>query len=207
MLHDLSNAPRGAIIVLQACAHNPTGSDPSAAQWQLISDVIQRNGLFPFFDSAYQGFASGDLNQDAYSVRLFVSRQMELFCAQSFSKNLGLYGERIGNLTIVQKKSSTMDAVASQLGSIATNSYLTPPVFGAKIVETILCDPDLCADWNKSIQIMANRIKSMRRLLYTELVRLGKPGNWNHIVDQIGMFSYTGLTGECKFMATSAYEA
>lgn len=93
LIEDLENAPENSVIILHACAHNPTGSDPTVEQWNKIADVIMEKKLFPFFDSAYQGFASGDLEKDSLAVRLFVSRGFELFCAQSFAKNFGLYSK------------------------------------------------------------------------------------------------------------------
>lgn len=152
--------------------------------------------MFPFFDSAYQGFASGDPVRDAFAVRYFESRGFELFCAQSYAKNFGLYCERVGNLTVVQKDAATTAAVLSQLTLIVRAMYSNPPAFGARIVDAVLNDPVLRKEWYECIKIMSNRIIKMRKALYDELVRLGTPGTWNHIVDQIGMFSYTGLNGE-----------
>merc|ERR1719300_1430013 len=104
MLEDLRNAPAGSAVILHACAHNPTGIDPTQDQWKAIADVIEEKKIFPFFDSAYQGFASGDLDADAWAVRYFANeRKMEMLCSQSFAKNFGLYNERPGNLTVVVK--------------------------------------------------------------------------------------------------------
>lgn len=158
--------------------------------------ILQSKKLFPFFDSAYQGFASGDPVRDAFAVRYFESRGFELFCAQSYAKNFGLYCERVGNLTVVQKDAATSAAVLSQLTLIVRAMYSNPPAFGARIVDAVLNDPILRKEWYECIKIMSNRIIKMRKALYDELVRLGTPGTWNHIVDQIGMFSYTGLNGE-----------
>lgn len=231
MLEDLSNAPEGAVIILHACAHNPTGCDPTQEQWKQIADVIevrisiqndiiplillkfsslflsfceifQSKKLFPFFDSAYQGFASGDPVRDAFAVRYFVSRGFELFCAQSYAKNFGLYCERVGNLAFVQKDAATTVAVLSQLTLIVRAMYSNPPAFGGRIVDTILNDPNLRKEWYECIKIMSNRIINMRKALYDELVSLNTPGTWNHIVDQIGMFSYTGLNGKHKINNT-----
>lgn len=134
--------------------------------------------------------------RDAFAVRYFVSRGFELFCAQSFAKNFGLYCERVGNLTVVHKDSSTTTAVLSQLTLIVRAMYSNPPAFGGRIVDAVLNDPALRKEWYECIKIMSERIIKMRKALYEELVRLGTPGTWNHIVDQIGMFSYTGLNGE-----------
>jgi aspartate aminotransferase len=192
-LADLEEAPEGAVIILHACAHNPTGCDPTSDQWVKLADLMERKKLFPFFDSAYQGFASGDPDHDAKAVRYFVERGFELFCAQSFAKNFGLYCERVGNLTIVQKTPATRDAVASQMTLLVRGMYSNPPAFGSRIVATVLNTPELRQEWMDCIQTMSSRIKQMRERLYNRLKELGTPGTWKHIVEQIGMFSYTGL--------------
>ncbi|XP_039449739.1 aspartate aminotransferase, cytoplasmic [Culex pipiens pallens] len=193
MLEDLRAAPEGAVVILHACAHNPTGIDPTQDQWKQIADLCEERKLFPFFDSAYQGFASGDPNKDAFAVRYFIERGFELFCAQSFAKNFGLYNERIGNLTVVQKDSTTSAAVASQITLLIRGMYSNPPAFGSRIVNLVLNDPTLRAEWMDCIKTMSSRIITMRKALYDELVALGTPGTWTHITEQIGMFSYTGL--------------
>lgn len=193
MIEDLKAAPEGAVIILHACAHNPTGVDPTQDQWKQIADVCEEKKLFPFFDSAYQGFASGDPNKDAFAVRYFVERGFELFCAQSFAKNFGLYNERIGNLTVVQKDDSTKAAVASQITLLVRGMYSNPPAFGSRIVNLVLNDATLRSEWMDCIKTMSSRIITMRKALYDELVALKTPGTWEHITQQIGMFSYTGL--------------
>lgn len=193
MVADISAAPEGSVIILHACAHNPTGCDPTEEQWRRLADVFEEKKLFPFFDSAYQGFASGDPNKDAFAVRYFVSRGFELLCAQSFAKNFGLYNERIGNLTIVQRDSSTTAAVSSQVTLLIRGMYSNPPAFGARIVSTVLNYPELRQEWMECIKTMSGRIIKMRQALFDELTKLGTPGTWNHITQQIGMFSYTGL--------------
>ncbi|XP_055531726.1 aspartate aminotransferase, cytoplasmic [Wyeomyia smithii] len=193
MIADLKAAPKGSVIILHACAHNPTGIDPSQEQWKQIADVCEQKKLFPFFDSAYQGFASGDPNKDAFAVRYFVERGFELLCAQSFAKNFGLYNERIGNLTVVQKSSATSAAVASQITLLIRGMYSNPPAFGSRIVSLVLNDASLRAEWMECIKTMSSRIIAMRKALYDELVALKTPGTWEHITNQIGMFSYTGL--------------
>lgn len=217
MLDDLEKAPEASVVLLHVCAHNPTGCDPTREQWISIANVIevfmmslaltifqklnsisffQRKKHFAFFDSAYQGFASDDLDKDAFSVRYFAYRGLEMLCSQSFSKNLGLYGERVGNLIIVHRDPSTMASAMGKLASIAYYMYAFPPKHGALIVEAILNDVDLHAEWLGNIKVMTGRIKSIRLSLYNALMRLKTPGSWNHIVDQIGMFWYSGLSGE-----------
>jgi aspartate aminotransferase len=193
MLEDLGNAPENAVIILHACAHNPTGVDPTQEQWRQIADVIEQRGLFPFFDSAYQGFASGDLEGDAWAVRYFDSRGFEFLCAQSFSKNFGLYNERVGNLTIITKTAAVMSPIRSQITLLVRANYSNPPNHGGRIVGTVLNDPELYAQWKGHIKTMADRVILMRNGLRQRLEKLQTPGTWNHITDQIGMFSFTGL--------------
>lgn len=192
-VNDLKNAPEGAVIILHACAHNPTGCDPTKEQWVKLADVIEEKKLFPFFDSAYQGFASGDPVHDAFAVRYFVERGFELFCAQSFAKNFGLYNERVGNLTVVQRSDATSAAVQSRFTLLVRFMYSNPPAFGGRIVGKVLNTPELRQEWMDSIRTMSTRIIKMRKQLKEELINLKTPGTWDHITEQIGMFSYTGL--------------
>lgn len=194
MLKDLDEAPENAVIILHACAHNPTGCDPTPEQWNKIANVIEEKHLFPLFDSAYQGFASGDLDKDAYAVRMFAERGIEFMCTQSFAKNFGLYNERAGNLVIVMNDTKEVAQIKSQLILIVRGMYSNPPNHGARVVATVLRNTDLFKEWQSHICTMSGRIKEMRKSLYERLIRLGTPGYWEHITQQIGMFSYTGLT-------------
>jgi len=201
MVEDLNNAPAKSVVILHACAHNPTGVDMSKEQWAKVADICHERDLFPFFDCAYQGFASGCLDTDAWAVRYFVSRGFELFCAQSFSKNFGLYNERAGNLTVVMKEQSNMVNFKSQLTLIIRAMYSNPPAHGVRIVDTVLSNPDLYQEWRECIRVMSSRIIEVRAGLRKRLEDLGTPGDWSHITTQIGMFSYTGLTEEmCLFL-------
>ncbi|KAI9482533.1 aspartate aminotransferase [Zychaea mexicana] len=193
MLQTMRSAPAGSVFILHACAHNPTGVDPTQEQWKGIAEVMRAKGHFPFFDCAYQGFASGDLDRDAWAVRYFVEQGFELFVAQSFAKNFGLYGERAGNLTIVAKSPADAGHVFSQIEKLQRSEISNPPAYGSRIVDIVLNDPALYAEWKENLKYMSNRIISMRKQLYARLVELGTPGTWNHITDQIGMFSFTGL--------------
>ncbi|XP_051773290.1 aspartate aminotransferase, cytoplasmic [Ctenopharyngodon idella] len=192
-LGDLENAPDHSIFVLHACAHNPTGTDPTQDQWKQIADVMKRKNLFAFFDSAYQGFASGNLDKDAWAVRYFVSQGFELFCAQSFSKNFGLYNERVGNLTVVAKDQDNLNRVLSQMEKIVRITWSNPPSQGARLVAITLNTPELFAEWKDNVKTMADRVLLMRDQLKEKLKALGTPGSWEHITEQIGMFSFTGL--------------
>lgn len=195
MCEDLKAAPENAVIILHACAHNPTGCDPTQEQWKQLAEIIREKNLFPFFDSAYQGFASGDLDQDAWAVRYFSENGFESVVSQSFAKNFGLYNERVGNLTVITSDKSVIPAVKSQITLIIRGMYSNPPSHGARIVSTVLNNPQLCSEWKECIKSMSNRIKEMRKGLRERLLALGTPNKnqWNHITEQIGMFSYTGL--------------
>merc|ERR1712241_1284862 len=194
MMEDLEGAPMHSVIILHACAHNPTGVDPTKEQWAKIAELIRRKNLFPFFDCAYQGFASGCLDTDAWAVRYFVSQGFELFCSQSFSKNFGLYNERAGNLTVVSRDSANLERIKSQMTLIIRAMYSNPPSHGARIVATVLNNPELYQEWRDAIRTMSSRIIEVRTALRARLEDLGTPGDWSHITSQIGMFSYTGLT-------------
>jgi len=193
-LADLSAAPKGSMIVLHTCAHNPTGVDPTIEQWNGILDVIQEKELFPFFDTAYQGFATGDLEKDSAPVRMAISRGMELMASQSYSKNFGLYGERVGCFSIVCRSPEVASAVLSQLKVIIRPMYSNPPTWGARIVATVLNDKQLFDEWVDELRGMSSRIQRMRQELYDAIKKNGTPGTWEHILNQIGMFSFTGLT-------------
>ncbi|KAJ3118123.1 Aspartate aminotransferase, cytoplasmic [Physocladia obscura] len=193
-LESLKNAPLGSIFVLHACAHNPTGVDPTHEQWKQIAAVIKERKHFPFFDCAYQGFASGSLAQDAWAVRYFVESGFEIFVAQSYSKNFGLYSERCGCLTVVTSTEQQAINVRSQLCRLNRSSISNPPAYGARIVNAVLNDPTLFTEWEENLRTMAHRIIKMRSECVRHLTDLKTPGSWDHITSQIGMFSYTGLT-------------
>ncbi|KAJ4850468.1 hypothetical protein Tsubulata_031800 [Turnera subulata] len=173
LLEDLGAAPAGAIVLLHACAHNPTGVDPTSEQWEQIRQLIRSKELLPFFDIAYQGFASGSLDADAQSVRMFVADGGECLVAQSYSKNMGLYGERVCETSDVASR------VESRLELVIRPMYSNPPIHGASILKA-----------------MADRIISMRQQLFDALSTRGTPGDWSHIIKQIGMFTFTGLNSE-----------
>ncbi|TXG62232.1 hypothetical protein EZV62_013595 [Acer yangbiense] len=194
MIADIKDAPEGSFILLHGCAHNPTGIDPTPDQWEKIADVIQEKNHIPFFDVAYQGFASGSLDTDAASVRLFAARGMELFVAQSYSKNLGLYAERIGAMNVVCSSADAAVRVKSQLKRLARPMYSNPPIHGAKIVANVVGDPTLFNEWKAEMEMMAGRIKNVRQKLFDSLSAKDKSGkDWSFILKQIGMFSFTGL--------------
>mmetsp|Transcript_8529 Transcript_8529/g.21831 ORF Transcript_8529/g.21831 Transcript_8529/m.21831 type:complete len:447 (-) Transcript_8529:120-1460(-) len=194
MKADLESAPAGSVVILHACAHNPTGIDPTKAQWQEILDICTTRGLLPFFDSAYQGFASGDLITDAFAVRMFAESGIEMLVSQSYAKNLGLYGERVGALHCVAADADNAKRALSQLKRIARALYSNPPTTGARIVAEVVGDDALFAEWKQEMMGMAGRIKSVRQQLVDCLKEMSPNRNWDFITDQIGMFSYTGMT-------------
>ncbi|KAG9323486.1 hypothetical protein KVV02_007811 [Mortierella alpina] len=197
MVNDIKNAPKGSVILLHACAHNPTGVDPSQAQWDELSKVVKEAGHFAFFDMAYQGFASGSTDKDAYALRKFVKDGHLVALSQSFAKNMGLYGERTGSFSLVTSSAEEKARVDSQIKIVVRPMYSNPPVNGARIVATVLNTPELNAEWLKEVKTMADRIITMRTQLKSHLVNDHKSKlNWDHITNQIGMFCFTGLTPE-----------
>ncbi|XP_004395810.1 PREDICTED: aspartate aminotransferase, mitochondrial isoform X2 [Odobenus rosmarus divergens] len=195
-VEDISKMPQQSVLLLHACAHNPTGVDPRPEQWKEIATVVKKNNLFAFFDMAYQGFASGDGNKDAWAVRHFIEQGINVCLCQSYAKNMGLYGERVGAFTVVCKDADEAKRVESQLKILIRPMYSNPPVNGARIASTILTSPDLRKQWLQEVKGMADRIISMRTQLVSNLKKEGSSHNWQHITDQIGMFCFTGLTPE-----------
>ncbi|KAL3858743.1 hypothetical protein ACJMK2_008997 [Sinanodonta woodiana] len=195
-LDDISKVPEGSVIVLHACAHNPTGVDPKPEQWKELSAVMKKRNLYPFFDMAYQGFASGDIDKDAFPVRQFLADGHTLSVCQSYAKNMGLYGERAGAFTIVCSSSDEAQRVMSQLKILIRPMYSNPPVHGSRLVTKVLTDPALRSEWLKEVKGMADRIITMRQKLVAGLKREGSKRNWQHITDQIGMFCFTGLKSD-----------
>jgi len=196
LLTDLKNAPEKSVVLLHACAHNPTGVDPTAAQWKRISEVCAQKNHVVFFDVAYQAFASGDAAQDAQAVRSFIQDGHKPLVVQSFAKNFGLYGERTGVLSAVCATKKEATAVNSQLAILIRSMYSNPPIYGARLVSTVLNDAELKKVWEKDVKEMADRIKSCRAGLVKALKDVGSTKDWSHITKQIGMFAFSGLTPE-----------
>ncbi|KXZ44764.1 hypothetical protein GPECTOR_62g879 [Gonium pectorale] len=194
MMEDLTAAPAGSVVLLHGCAHNPTGVDPTAEQWGAIADLCKERNLLPFFDVAYQGFATGDLDKDAFAPRLFVERGLEIVVAQSYSKNLGLYGERVGALVMVLNDKEAATRCLSQLKRLARALYSNPPTWGAKIAAEVVNDKELFDEWKGEMRGMAGRIERVRGELKTALDAKYPDKDWSFITRQIGMFSFTGLT-------------
>ena len=194
MLADLNDATPGSCVLLHTCAHNPTGVDPSEAQWQQIADVCKARQLYPFFDTAYQGFTSGSLDKDAYGLRLFLAQGFEMVIAQSFAKIMGLYGERTGCLHFVCADKQTAARVLSQVKIVVRTNYSSPPKHGARIAAAILNNPQMRQQWLDELVAVCARMNDMRNALRGALEKKGVKGDWSHITTQIGMFSFTGLT-------------
>ncbi|KAJ0182069.1 hypothetical protein K1T71_002791 [Dendrolimus kikuchii] len=195
-IEDISKIPEGAIILLHACAHNPTGVDPKKEEWVKLSQVVKERKLFPFFDMAYQGFATGSVDNDAFAIRQFVKDGHQVMLAQSFAKNMGLYGERVGALTMLCGDPESAAKVMSQVKIMIRTMYSNPPLYGARLVTEILTHPEIKTQWLKDVKLMADRIITMRHKLRTGIEGRGNPRKWNHITDQIGMFCFTGLKPE-----------
>jgi aromatic-amino-acid transaminase len=195
MLAALERLATGSIVVLHACCHNPTGVDPASEQWARIADVVRSRGLVPFLDLAYQGFAEG-VDADASVVRRFAATPGPLFISSSFSKSFSLYGERVGALTVVGGDQGEAARVLSQVKRVVRANYSNPPTFGGQIVATVLATPELRELWDKELGGMRDRIKSMRARLVDALHARVPGRDFNSMLRQRGMFSYSGLSKE-----------
>ena len=196
MKADLEAMDEGDVVMFHACAHNPTGVDPKPEHWTALSAICKEKGLFPVFDMAYQGFASGDCDFDATALRAFVADGHSPLLCQSFAKNMGMYGERIGAFTVVGADEEEAKRIESQLKILIRPMYSNPPINGARIAATVMSDIDLRAEWMGEVKGMADRIITMRTQLKGYLEEHGSTLNWDHVVDQIGMFCFTGLSQE-----------
>lgn len=192
-MEDINKIPEGSVILLHACAHNPTGVDPKPEQWAEMSKVVKQRKLFPFFDMAYQGFASGNIDNDAVALRMFIKDGHQVALAQSYAKNMGLYGERVGAFTITCENKDEAARVMSQIKILIRPMYSNPPIHGARIAARILNTANLRTQWLGEVKGMADRIISMRKQLKDGLAKEGSSRDWKHITDQIGMFCFTGL--------------
>jgi aromatic-amino-acid transaminase len=193
MIAALENLAPGSIVVLHACCHNPTGVDPTPAQWTRIIDVVRARGLVPILDLAYQGFGEG-IDADAAVVRSFTATPGPLLVTSSFSKSFSLYGERVGALSMVTADKDEAARVLSQLKRLIRANYSNPPTHGGQIVSTVLCSPELRALWEAELATMRNRIKLMRAMLVERLHERIPGADFRFILAQRGMFSYSNLT-------------
>ena len=195
MLAVLNEVPKGDVVLLHACCHNPTGFDLSHDDWQRVLDVVRSRDLLPLIDFAYQGFGDG-LEQDAWSTRLFAAELPELLITSSCSKNFGLYRDRTGALIVCAKSADKLIDIRSQLANIARNLWSTPPDHGAAVVATILGDSALKQLWSSEVEGMRSRIAQLRSGLVEALAPHGLSERFAHVGVQRGMFSYTGLSAE-----------
>lgn len=195
MLASLADAQAGDVVLFHGCCHNPSGIDPTEEQWRQLASLSAEKGWLPVFDFAYQGFANG-LEEDAVGLRLFTEKNLELIVASSYSKNFGLYNERVGACTIVTKDSDTAEKAFSQAKAIIRANYSNPPAHGASVVTVILSNPELKAEWIEELTTMRERIQRMRQLLVTTLQEKGAKQDFSFIINQNGMFSFSGLNKE-----------
>lgn len=195
MVADLETASAGDIVLLHGCCHNPTGIDPTADEWETLAKLCADKGLLPLFDFAYQGFAKG-VEEDAAGLRVFAKHNSEILVASSFSKNFGLYNERVGAFTLVAKEEDVAATAFSQVKSIIRSIYSNPPAHGSAVVTHILNDADLRAEWEKEVAEMRDRIQEMRELFVATLKSEGVEADFSFIERQNGMFSFSGLSKE-----------
>lgn len=195
MLASLSQVQPGDVVLFHGCCHNPTGIDPTAEQWQKLAEISQANGWLPLFDFAYQGFARG-LDEDAEGLRIFAASHQELIVASSYSKNFGLYNERVGAITLVAADAGVAETAFSQVKYTIRANYSNPPAHGAAVVATILSSDALRTIWEQELSDMRQRIQRMRQLFVNTLAEKGAQRDFSFIIKQNGMFSFSGLTKE-----------
>jgi len=195
MIETLQKLPAGSIAVLHACCHNPTGVDLSPQQWEKVIEVVNARGLMPFLDIAYQGFAES-IDADAAAVRRFTEACPVVFVSSSFSKSLSLYGERVGALSIVTENAEEAARTLSQLKRVIRTNYSNPPTHGSQVVAMVLTTPELRSLWEKELGQMRDRIKTMRRELVAKIRAIRSDFDFSFVIQQRGMFSYSGLTRE-----------
>lgn len=195
LLKSLSAAQAGDVVLFHGCCHNPTGIDPTEAQWSQLAELSVAKGWLPLFDFAYQGFAKG-LEEDAQGLRIFAAKHQELIVCSSYSKNFGLYNERVGACTIVAASSDVADIAFSQVKAVIRANYSNPPAHGASVVATILSNAALRAIWEQELTDMRQRIHRMRQLFVNTLQEKGAKQDFSFIINQNGMFSFSGLTKE-----------
>ena len=195
MLRSLLTIPAGDVVLLHGGCHNPTGADPTREQWRQIAGILADRGVLPLVDFAYQGLGDG-LRADATGLRELCDTGGELFVASSFSKNFGLYKERVGALTAISASSNAAESILSHLKVCARTSFSNPPAHGSAIVTEVLRDPELRTCWEEELDAMRERINSMRRLFVDKLKERGVTADFSFIERQRGMFSFSGLSGE-----------
>nr|WP_283247331.1 aromatic amino acid transaminase [Enterobacter mori] len=193
LLEKLNTLPERSIVLLHPCCHNPTGADLTHAQWDAVIEVLKARNLIPFLDIAYQGFGAG-MEDDAYAIRAVASAGLPALVSNSFSKIFSLYGERVGGLSVVCEDAEAAGRVLGQLKATVRRIYSSPPNFGAQVVATVLGDEKLKASWLAEVEAMRKRILSMRQELVNVLKEAVPGHNFDYLLKQRGMFSYTGLS-------------
>ncbi|RKU05682.1 hypothetical protein C6502_22400 [Candidatus Poribacteria bacterium] len=193
MIEAIKSIPSGSPILLHACCHNPTGLDPTPADWKDLSTAIKVQGLLPVFDFAYQGFGRG-IDEDAMAVRHFLADGHQMLVANSYSKNFGLYGERIGGFYVVTADAETTGRVKSQVMRIIRANYSNPPLHGSRIIAAVLASDTLREEWENELSVMRERISGMRKALAEGLNAGGSSVDFSFMYKQNGMFSYSGLS-------------
>ena len=195
MLAALADVPAGDVVLLHGCCHNPTGIDPTPDQWARIADVVKDRNILPLVDFAYHGLADG-IRKDTAGIQTLCRPGCEMLIASSFSKNFGLYRERVGALTVVAGSADAAGRALSHVKKVVRANYSNPPSHGAAIVTTVLGDGELCAQWTEEVRAMRERINGMRELLVETLRAKGVDRDFSFITRQRGMFSFSGLTKE-----------
>ncbi|MBM7342339.1 amino acid aminotransferase [Pantoea coffeiphila] len=193
LVSSLDAAQAGDVVLFHGCCHNPTGIDPTAEQWEALAKLSLAKGWLPLFDFAYQGFARG-LEEDAEGLRIFAASHQELIVCSSYSKNFGLYNERVGAFTLVAAETAVADTAFSQVKATIRANYSNPPSHGAAVVAIILSNAALRALWEQELADMRQRIQRMRQLFVNTLQEKGAKGDFSFIISQNGMFSFSGLT-------------
>ncbi|MBN9474177.1 MAG: aromatic amino acid aminotransferase [Bordetella sp. SCN 67-23] len=193
MIAALESYPAGTVVVLHACCHNPTGVDLTADQWTKVVEVVKARQLIPFLDIAYQGFGDG-IDADATAVRQFADADLTFLISSSFSKSFSLYGERVGALSLVAADKEESGRVLSQLKRVIRTNYSNPPTHGGTVVAQVLTSPELRAEWETELGEMRERIRAMRAALVAKLKERGVARDFGFVMQQRGMFSYSGLT-------------
>ena len=193
MLESLRSIPKGDVVLLHGCCHNPSGMDPSEDQWREITDVVVERELVPFIDMAYQGF-SNDLDRDAFAIRHMTGKVPEMVVSSSCSKNFGLYRDRVGILSLLAKDASSLNVVSSQVNNYVRTLYSVPPDHGAAVVSMILRDSGLRAQWMAELVVMRNRLNDMGNLLGEALLDKAPDHDFSHLARANGMFCFLGVS-------------
>ena len=193
MYESIKKIPKGDVILLHGCCHNPTGIDPTPEQWSKIGDLLAELGVLPLVDFAYQGLANG-IEEDRNGLLELTKKVKQMLICSSFSKNFGLYRERTGALTIVADNAEQAGTVMSQVKLRIRYNYSNPPSHGGQIVAVVLSDPELKAQWINEVADIRGRINEMRHLFVKTLKEKGVQQDFSSIIEQRGMFSFSGLT-------------